>query len=787
VTIATLAVAIGANTAVFAVADALLWAPMRVFQAPDRLISIRDSAPGSPVPEELGVELDYQQYRENANMLEDVGMYRPGSQETLRVEARGERVAVTFATSSVFTTLQVDPALGRLPTSTDPPMGVALITHSLWTNVFDADSTVLGRTVELGGVQRTVIGVMGSRFRFPDEQTSIWVNMEIDPDVYIRPDELVARVAPGVDRAALVEQLSTLVRRVPERFGGPPDDVRIAEQHRPIVRPLAEDIVGDVATPLWLLLGAAGIVLLIACVNVGNLFAARAEARRRDLAIRRALGSGRGGIIRTVMVEAGVLAVLGGSIGLVLARATLPILGRVTPESLARLETTGMSGPTVLFTIGVSILTVCVFGLLPAVRFTSSRWIGSTTQVGEPTSRRTRGLLVSAQTACALVLLVGAALLLRSYWNVNAVDPGYNTSDILSFQITPDRAGLTDGPTYAALYEELLEGLRAMPGTTSASLTHWLPLDEGGARTMADLGVSAEEPLRLRYTQVDGRYFETMGIGLIRGRTFGRADQLGSANVIVSTSTAAALWPDVDPLGRQIRLLGDGVRLPSVRDATTSWYNVIGVVEDVLLDDLQQTTVEPTVYLPIIGPEADSWVVDSPAFVIRSTDAGAMVPAIRSLIGDVVPESPVYRLFTIDELKGRSTARLSFTMSALIIAGLAALILGGAGIYGTLAYSVSRRTREISVRMALGAEARRVRVTVVWEGLRVTLAGVAIGLIGAVGMGRLLNSLLFGVRAFDVATVVTVTIILLGVAVLASYVPARRASEADPMRALRAG
>ena len=792
VTVATLALAIGSNTAIFSVVNAVLVDPLP-YPAAERLVSIRGLAPGSELQGEIGVPDElYVQYRESADRLEDLAMYGL-AQTSVRADDRVERLFVTPATASLFTTLGARPVLGRLPTPDDDGR-VVVISHWLWTTWFGADPAVLDRSYNISGAMRTVIGIMGPEFRFPDERTSLWINLPFDPSA-VTPGgfgpNVVGRMAPGTDHAGLAAQLAPLATRTPERFGGPARYARIMEQYRPVVRSLEEHLVGNIAKPLWILLGTVGIVLLIACVNVANLFIVRTESRRQDLAVRRALGAGRAGLIRSQMAEALILAAMGGVGGTFIAWAGIPLLLRVAPEAIGSgwgsapipgLATAGLDVTALLFTAGVSILAACAFGLAPAIQFSGVGLLGSLRQAGRGVVGRGqlgRDALVVIQTALALVLLVASALLVRSFLQLSRVDPGFDTEDIFTFQIHPQGDELSDGPSYARFHYGFMERLAALPAVASVGLVNTLPLDEGAGNaavaTERTEASGAEEPM-VRLTMTGGDYFQTMGIELLRGRFFERIDEAtGVANAIVSSSAAERLWPDVDPVGQRFRPPGGAV-----------WWTVVGVVEDVLLDDFRRQSPEPLIYLPLVGPTAELYSVQSPAYVVKSPRARVLASEVRALVREVAPESPMYRIFTMDDLAARSMAQLSFTMLMLVIAAGLALILGAVGIYGVLSYQVTQRTREIGVRMALGAGASTVRRMVVAQGGRVTLVGVVIGVISAVLLTRVLESLLFGVAAIDAPTFVAMSGVMLGVALLASYLPARRASSVDPMRSLRA-
>lgn len=785
VIVATLALAIGANTAIFSVVDAVLIDPLP-FPNADRLVSIRASAPGTDLPPEFGVSWEFfVQYDENADLLEDLGFFG-GGQTTVRTEDRTDRLFVMGVSPSFFSTLGVTPVLGRLPTPEDPEGQVVLISHALWTSWFGSDPSVIDRSVEVGGARRTVIGVMGPEFRFVDNRISVWVHDLLANLESRRPGNfglnLIGRMRPGVNHADLTDQLAVLASRLPERFGGSPQYARIIEQHRPVVRSLEEQAVGDLATPLWLLLGTVAIVLLIACANVANLLTARAEGRRRDLAVRQALGAGRAGVIRSQMSEALLLAAVAGPVGALLAWASLPLVVRAAPESVPNLDLTRFDAAALGFTAGLSILAACVFGLVPAIRFSRPRLLGALRQAGpwrDAGSHWTRNALVLVQTAAALVLLVGSGLLLRSFWRLSHVDPGYDTENIFSFQIAPDRDELNDGPSYARFHEAFMERIRGLPGIESVGLTLALPLDEGAGRnrfTTERTSVSGETPPPMRFTFVGGDYFKTMGIELVQGRLFEPSDHRnGLGNAIVSPAAAAQLWPGEDPIGKRIAISAD----------TTHWQTVVGVVEDIFVEDFRQEAPDPMIYLPMVGPNPQ-WVVGSPAYVVKSPRADMLAEEIRNLAHEFAPESPFYRVFTMESLATRSMAQLSFTMLMLIMAAGLSLVLGAVGLYGVLSYVVTHRTPEIALRMALGAEAQRVRNMVVVQGARVTLAGVAVGLVVALAATRVLDTLLFGVGSLDVVTLIAMSTVMVVVALLASYIPARRASLVDPMDSLRA-
>jgi predicted permease len=583
---------------------------------------------------------------------------------------------------------------------------------------------------------------------------------------------------------ALAAQLAPLPRRVQERLGGPAPYVRIMERYRPTVVSLNEHLVGKVARPLWVIMGTVAIIFLIACANVANLFTVRAEGRQRDLAVRRALGAGRASLIRSQMAEALLLAGTGGAAGVLIAWAGVPLLVRAAPDAVSggfggapipRLESAGLDVTALLFTVGVSILAACAFGLFPAIRFSGVALLGTLRQAGRGVvgrSHLTRNALVVLQTASALVLLVGSALLVRSFWQLSRVDAGYDTENIFSFQIAPNREDLRDRASVSRFLYAFMDRLDALPGVDRVGFVTTLPLDEGASDTFITtprLQASGAEAPRVRYAGAGGAYFQTMGIELVRGRYFERVEEeTGQPNVIISRSAANLLFPGQDPLGERLK--------PATGEE--QWQTVVGVVEDVILDDFRRANPEPMVYLPAVSL--------SPAFVLKSTRAEQLAPEVRAVIRELIPESPMYRVFTMRQLAANTMASLSFTMLMLAIAAALALILGAVGLYGVLSYVVSQRTREIGIRMALGAEARALRRMVVAQGARMTLFGVVLGVAAAVLLTDFLETLLFGVEAVDLLTFTSMSSIMIAVALLASYIPARRASAMDPMQSLRA-
>ncbi len=778
VTIGTLGLAIGANVGMFSVVDAVLLHPLPYGDV-DRVVSIASTAPGSDMPDEFGVSLEfYPQYLEQSQLLQDVAIYGSFT-STLRTADRVERIRMSQATPSLFSVLDATPILGRLPLPEDEA-GVVVLSYGLWQSWFGGDSAVLGRALEVSGESRTVIGVMGSEFGFPVDDTQLWYPATVRLDG-ITPGRfgvpMVARMKPGVTAEALASELTALARRLPERFGGPPQYARLMEQYQAVVRPLEEQMLGSVAQPLWVLLGAVAIVLLIACANVANLFVVRADVRHQELAVRRAIGAGRWPLIRLQMAEAVVVALCAGGVAVVLASWALPLFVGAAPEDIPRIGTVALGLPALLFTLVAALVSALACGLVPAIRVSEPSMLRLREGGRGATRQRNwaRDGLVVVQTALALALLIGSGLLVRSFDKLSHVDPGYDTRDVFTFQIAPERETLNDGPSFARFDLAFMDRLRALPGVESVGLIENVPLNEGTrSQAFHPEGADADVLPLLNFTWTAGDYFTTMDIAVLRGRVFTNEDQLsGVGQVILSESAARLVWPDTDPIGRRL-----------TSESSPEGFTVIGVVEDVLQDNFRDPP-EPVVYLPLVGPTPTSWAMSSPAYVLKTTRAEFIAPDVRALAREVAPEAPMYRVYTMAGLARDSMAQLSFLMLTLGIASTLALILGSVGLYGVLSYVVGQRTREIGVRMALGAAAGEVRRMVVLQGTRVVAVGIAIGLAVALATTRALGSLLYGVAAFDLVTFAGMTAVLLGVGLLACYLPARRASRVDPVEALR--
>jgi predicted permease len=765
----------------FSVVNTVLLRPLP-FPDSNRLVVLSGTAPGSDLPERFGLGREfYVHYKERSQLLDGVFLFFGGT-STLRTENRVERIPMAFPTNDMYQTLGVRPQIGRLPVSEDGER-VAVISDRLWSTWFGRDPAIVGKTYFISGEMREVIGVMPPEFNFPSEQTLLWVSGEVRP-ADVRPGQfgapVIARMKPGVTREQLATELTRLSKELPARFGGSPSYARIIEQHSAVVEPVLDRLVGPTArTSLWVLLGAVTVVLLIACANVANLFLVRAEGRRRSMAVRRAIGASRTQLARLQLSEAFLVALLSGVLAVIISAATLPLFLRAAPEGIPRLGLVTLDPSTLVAAFGLVLIAALACGAIPALHAASPDLGRLRDGSRGSTGRRHLGrdVLIVGQTALALVLLIGSALLIQSFQRLRNVDPGYETTDIYTFQFAPQQERLTNGPTWGQFHLDFMDRLRALPGVSGVGVVNNIPLDEGTetGRFLTDSMAPEGGGAQLDLNFAGGDYFRVMGIELLRGRQFTPDEAVTpNSSVVISRSAAARMWPERDAIGQRIRRTGD----------TPQWFTVVGVVDDVKQDDWREAG-EAIVYFPMTGPTPASWALGSPAYVVKSPRAESLGPEVRELVRQAAPEAPVYREFTMEFLARRSMVLLSFTMLTLGVISALAMILGAVGLYGVLAYVVAERTREIGVRMALGATAGAVRRMVVSQGARVVMVGTVVGLAAALASTRLLDTLLYEVDALDPLVFVTMSIMLIGIGMLASYVPARRASNVDATESLR--
>ena len=548
--VVTLALAIGAVVGMFSVVNTVLLDPLP-FPDSDRLVVVAGTAPGSDLPERFGLGQEfYLHYKERSQLLDGIFLFGAGT-STLRTEDRVERIPMAFPTNDMYATLGVRPQVGRLPVPEDADR-VVLISDRLWSTWFGRDPAVVGKRYFVSGEMRQVIGVMPPEFSFPTEETLLWVAGEVRPSE-IRPGQLgapvIARMKPGVTREQLGVELTRLSKELPARFGGSPNYARIIEQHSAVVEPVLDRLVGPTAsTSLWVLLGAVAVVLLIACANVANLFLVRAEGRRRSLAVRRAIGASRAQLVRLQMTEAFLVALLAGGLAVMLSALTLPLFLRAAPEGIPRLSLVRLDLSTLAAAFGLVVVAALACGAIPALH-ASSPDLGRLREGSRGSTGRRhlgRDVLVVGQTALALVLLIGSALLVQSFQRLRTVDPGYETADIYTFQFAPEQERLIDGPTWGRFHLDFMDRLRALPGVTAVGVVNNIPLDEGTGtgRFLTDSMAPEGGGALLDQNFAGGDYFRVMGIDLLRGRPFTPDEAVTpNSSVIISRSAAARLWP----------------------------------------------------------------------------------------------------------------------------------------------------------------------------------------------------------------------------------------------------
>ncbi len=787
VALVTLALGIGANTAVFSLVDGVLLRPLPFEESGELLEVGHQDGQGDRLGMSQGL---YLVYDEHARTLEGIALHQ-GTAANLVTDREPHRVTGEAVTPGFFEVLRAEPALGRTFSEEEGRPGgepVVILGHALWRTTFGADPRIVGITLLMDGVARRVVGVMPEGFAWPDPDTRFWLPLVIDPAQAPVGDfspRALARLAPGSSLNAAQAETATLMSRLPDLRQGT-EFLRDAGLTTRLLT-LKESVVGDVRHTLWVLVGTVGFVLLIACANVANLLLVRAEERSRELAIRVALGAGRLRVARTFFLESAVLAAGGSALGLAVARAGVEWGVRVAPTTLPRVSEVGVDGRAVAVTMLLAGGSALVFGLLPVVRYGSTgmadrlRSGGARGGTGSRDRQRLRSALVVAQMSLALVLMSGAGLMIRSMEALRSVDPGFDGDGVVAVRLTVPAGEIPDARATAELQRQLLDQVAAIPGVEASGLVVGLPLSGGAFFNVEieDHPRAAEElPIMSHVRWASAGYFEAMGIRIVEGRSFQPGDDaVGLRGVVVSRAFAERWWPEGSALGRRVRTGFDG----------DEWYEIVGVTGDVRLQKLEEPAEEAIYFPTLSGRSADPRVSRAVDLVVRTTgDPLSMIPLLRQEIRELHPHIPLSNARTMTQVLENSTARTSFTAAVLAAASGVALVLGMVGIYGVVSYVVSLRTREIGVRMALGAQAGTVRRMVVRQGLTLGVVGAVIGLAGALLLNSFLASLLFGVSATDPATYGAVTSVLVGVTWLACWAPAARAARVPPSRALQA-
>ena len=790
IAVLTLALGIGVNTALFSVVNAVLLRPLP-YAEPGRLAQLYEANAQQGYDRFAFSLANFVDHRDQQTGFEQMAAYFRRD-ANLTGAGEPERVQVAVVSASFFPLLRVQPLLGRGFLTEEETLGkhrVAVLSHGLWQRRFGADPGILNHTVTLGGNAYTVVGVLPAHFQFPDPfgnnplsdaapKVDLLTPLAYDPkNLGDRGSHflmVLARLRPGVELAqARTEQRAIagrLEEQYPDRNKGWTVDVYA----------LQDEVVRYVRSALLLLLAAVAFVLLIACANVSNLLLARAAARQKEMAIRLALGAPRARLLRQLLTESLLLALVGSAAGLALAYWVMRAFISFSPANVPRTDEIRLDDMALLFTFGITLLTSVAFGLLPALQ--ASKPDVNTTlkeagrQAGNRAGRpRTRSLLVVAEVALSLLLLIGAGLMIRTFISFQRVNPGFRTDNLLTMKLALPVKKYPEPQQQAAFYQQVIERVRALPGVQGVGAVSDLPMVEGGFFAFIIEGrasANAQDDPSAVWRAINPDYFRTMGIGLRRGREFTEHDQPGAAEVIVINETMAArFWPGEDPIGKRVQIY-DSEPMP--------WREIVGVVNDTKEAGLDAPT-RPEIYVPFSQRPRAAMTL------IAHTTAGPeqLADAMRAAVRAVDPVQPVYRVSTMEQFFSAQVAAPRATMFLMGALAGAALLLSAVGIYGVVAYAVTQRTHEIGIRMALGATRLDVLRLVVGQGMSLTLLGEVIGLAGAFALTRLMTSLLFGVSATDPATFTVIALLLAGVALLACYIPARRATKVDPLVALR--
>ena len=790
--ILTLALGIGANTAIFSIAHAVLLRPLP-YKDPQQLVQVWENNRQRNMPR-YGIApanfLDWQQrntvFQQMSAFASYLSMNLTGRGEPVRLQ--GARVSANF-----FPLLGISPALGRTFLEEEDQTGgnqVAILDHTLWQNHFGSDPAIIGQPVSLNDTSYTVIGVLPADFRAPfsapsasesSEQVDVFVPLALEARERVHrgthPLRVLARIKPGVTLEQARSEMEAIAAQIekenPESNLG--KGVTLVALH--------EQIVGDFRLALMVLLGAVVAVLLIACSNVANLLLARALGRRKEIVIRAALGAGRRRLVRQLLTESLLLAALGGLAGVSLAYGAVGLVrGLAAAEiTIPRAEEISLNTEVLAFALGLSLFTALVFGLAPALIACKVNLNDALKQSGRSSTKgafefRLRGLLVVSQIALATMLLIGAGLMLRSLWQLQSVDPGFRPARILTMQIAPPASRYKDSRQMHSLYARLLERATVLPGVQSVGGAMYLPFS--GTSNAWAFQIQGRPPLPPGQSMMSGwrpvtaNYFPTMGIPLARGRDFTASDTADAPlAVIINESMAREFWPNEDPVGQQLRFNGE------------RWRTIVGIVKDVHHSQLEFAPT-PEMFFPY--PQLDfSWL--SMTLVVRAEgDPLALTSSLRSIVRELDPSLPVYNVRTIETMLSASLARPRWNLLLLVIFAAIAVILASLGLYGVMNYAVSQRVPEIGIRTALGARPGDVVRLILKQGAALIVVGVSLGLGGAFALSRVMQSLLFGITATDRATFVSAAVLLVAVALTATYLPARRATRIDPVVALRA-
>ena len=780
VAILTLAIALGANTAIFSVVSAILLQPLP-FQQPRELMLL--SGKYATFTATAFSWPNFYDIRAQSKTIEGAVAYSSSQSFLFENGTEPERFSGAMVTHDLWPVLGVKPLLGRGISAKEDQFGqapVVVISESMWRRRFGASPDIIGKQIRLGNTPKTVVGVMPRDFKFPlgaTRPTDFWISLGQENE---SPTDgrgaiwmsVVTRLKDGVTLEQFNAELATIGQRLEKQY--PEANAKLTF----FATPLHDVLVSDVRAALLVLMCAVGVVLLIGCANVANLLLARAAVRHREISIRSAIGASRGRIIFQLLVESVLLSVIAGAIGLLLATWGVDLLVALAPSDIPRLEAIGINRTVLLFTLALSVLTGIIFGLAPALSASKTNLVealkeGSRGSTEGKRRNRARSVLVVAEIALSVFLLVGAGLLLRSFVRLSGVDPGYNAKDAIAIDLSARTASFPEDEHLVQYEQRVREQLRAIPGVTAVGMANHLPL--GNAENVYSFNVVGRPPWpagqdpSAGFVSIGPGYFQTMGIPLLRGRAVTEQDVRGGQRVVVvSESFVRQYIGKEDPIGKQVDIGdGDGVR------------TIVGVVGDIRFVSLLEP---PKPFFYVAHAQSTTRRMQ---FVVRAANAAALAPSLRAAVRQIDREQPILGIRTLEEMRSESLAARRFML--LLTAGLAALalILAAVGIYSIMSYTVTQRTSEIGIRMSLGAEARDIFRLIVGQAVKLVGIGIFTGVLVALGATRVMTTLLYGITATDPLTFVSICFIIGAIALIASYVPANRATKVDPLVAIR--
>jgi putative ABC transport system permease protein len=796
VVILALALSVGANTAIFSVVNAVLLRPLPFHEA-DQLVFLNET---SKVMDDISISYpNFTDWRNQNTVFEKIGVYNRSSYN-LTGAGEAERMVTGQVSADLFSALRVNAALGRVFTNEeDQPGGtpVVVLSYSLWQRRFGGQASILNQSLTLNNKSYQVIGVMPQGYAYPS-RVEMWVpvgQLSDQPSWQQRGNHPglygIARLKPGVTLAQAKAEMDNIGANLEKQY----NDSNAGNGVR--VRPLLEIFVSDIRRALWVLFAAVGFVLLIACANIANLLLARSTSRQKEMAIRAAMGAGRWRIARQLLTESVLLSLVGGILGLLLARWGIDLILYISPDAIPRAHEIGINWQILAFTIGLSFLTGILFGLVPALQAGIVDVNETLKETGRGVTRKhwLRSSLVVVEVASTLVLLIGAGLLIRSFYRLQQVNPGFSYEHLTSFSVALPQKKYATAEQRADFYQRLLENIRSIPGVQATAAASGLPLGNNGWQTSfviegQPLPPRNQTPL-MEACLVTPDYFRAMNIPLLRGRYFTERDDRSSLagrdlskldenqreiaalnSIVIDQEFARRYWREEDPVGKRIKLGTD-------EDAPA--LTVLGVVGRVKMEGLNQDSNRVQGYFPFQQiPNGGMTVI-----IKGASDPNQLISAVRQQVKAIDPDQPIYGIRTMDEIRAESVAseRLNLTLLS-IFAGIA-LVLAIVGIYGVMSYSVTQRTHEIGIRLAIGAQSRDVFRMILRQGMTLALIGIGIGLVGALVLTRLMTTMLFGVEPTDPVTFAVIAALLTGVALLACYLPGRRAMKVDPVVSLR--